>query len=96
VVRYFYAWTPLVVVGTVVLLSLPWLGLIALTIAAIAAVAALAAFAWAIVAAPPAVGRAIGHRWHGRSAAPQPSPALLLAEGRRAQLEGGEREREAR
>jgi osmotically-inducible protein OsmY len=24
-VRYFYAWTPLVIVGTVVLLSLPWL-----------------------------------------------------------------------
>jgi hypothetical protein len=78
-VRYFYAWTPLVVVGTVVLLSLPWLGLIALASAALAAFAALAALASAIVAAPLAVGHAIGHRWHGRSAAPQPSPALSLA-----------------
>jgi hypothetical protein len=81
-VRYFYAWTPLVVVGTVVLLFLPWLALIALVIAALAAVAALAALGWAIVAAPLAVGRAIGHRWHGRSAAPQPSPDLLQAERR--------------
>jgi hypothetical protein len=83
-VRYFYVWTPLVVVGTVVVLSLPWLGLIALMVAALASLAALAALAWAIVAAPLAVGRAIGHRWHARSVAPQPSPALLLAERRRA------------
>jgi hypothetical protein len=45
-VRYFYAWTPLVIVGTVVLLSLPWLGLIALMIASLVALAALAALAW--------------------------------------------------
>jgi hypothetical protein len=83
-VEYFYAWTPLVVVTTVVLLALPWLGLIALLIGALAALAALAALTRAIVAAPLAVGRAIGHRWHGRSAAPQPSPALSLAERRRA------------
>ena len=95
-VRYFYAWTPLVVVGTVILLSLPWLGLVALMIAALAAFAALAALTWAIVAAPLAVGHAIGHRWHGRSAAPQPSPALLLAERRRAKFEVAEREREPR
>jgi hypothetical protein len=81
--RYFYAWTPLVVIGAVVLLALPWLGLIALIIAVPTALAALAALAWAIVAVPLAAGRAIGHRWHGRSAAPQPSPALLLAERRR-------------
>jgi hypothetical protein len=82
-VRYFYAWTPLVIVGTFALLWLPWLGLIALMIAALAAVSALAALTWAMVAAPLAVGRAIGHRWHGRSTALQPSPALLLAERRR-------------
>jgi membrane protein implicated in regulation of membrane protease activity len=82
-VRYFYAWTPLVVVGTV-LLFLPWLGLIALMIAALAVLAVLAGLAWAIVAVPLAVGRAIGHRWRGRSAAPQPGPAVLLAERRRA------------
>lgn len=50
--------------------SMPWLGLIALMIAAVTAVAVLGALAWAMVAAPLAVGRAIGHRWHGRSAAP--------------------------
>jgi hypothetical protein len=92
-VRYFYAWAPLVVVGSV-LLSLPWLALIALVIAALVALTALAALAWAIVEVPLAVSRAIGHGWHGRSAAPQPSPALLLAERRRAWLEVGERERE--
>jgi hypothetical protein len=82
-VRYFYAWTPLVVVGAVIFLSLPWLGLIALMTTALTALAAVAALAWATVAASLAVGRAIGHRWHGRSAAPQPSPALLPAERRR-------------
>jgi hypothetical protein len=81
-VRYFYAWAPLVVVGTVVLLFLPWLALIALVIAALAALAALTALAWAIVEVPLAVGRAIGHRWHGRSAPPQPSAARSLAERR--------------
>jgi hypothetical protein len=94
-VRYFYAWTPLVIVGTVILLALPWLGLLALMIAGLAALAALAALTWAIVAAPLAVGRAIGHRWHGQSAAPQPS-ATLLAERRRASPEVGEPERETR
>jgi hypothetical protein len=92
--RYFYLWTPLVVVGAVVLLALPWLGLIALMVATLAALAALAALTWTIVAAPLAVGRAIGHRWHGQSAAPQPSPALLPVERRRTQLEATERESE--
>ena len=64
--RYFYAWTPPVLIGAVVLLSLPWLGLIALAIFGLAAVALLAALVWAIVAAPIAVGRAIGRRWRGR------------------------------
>jgi hypothetical protein len=82
--RYFYAWAPFVVVGAVLLLSLPWLGLIALVFAVLAALATLATLAWAIVAAPLAVGRAVGRRLHGRSAAPQPSPALSLAERRRA------------
>jgi hypothetical protein len=36
-VRYFYAWTPLVIVAAVVPLSMPWLGLIALTIGALLA-----------------------------------------------------------
>lgn len=50
-VSYFYSWTPLVVVGTVLLLGLPWLGLVALLVFALLALALLAAFAWAIVIA---------------------------------------------
>jgi hypothetical protein len=78
-VRYFYAWTPLVLVGTVVILSLPWLGLIAFMIAALVAVAAPVALAWATVAATRGVGRAIALRWHA-DAVPQYKPALLPAE----------------
>lgn len=62
-VGYFHSWAPLVIVGAVVLLSLPWLGLIALMVFALAVLAASAAFVWALVAAPIAVGRAVGrHR----------------------------------
>jgi hypothetical protein len=61
-VRCFYAWTPLVIVATVLLLSLPWLGLIALMIAAPFALVAVAALAWAILAAPYMLGRAISRR----------------------------------
>ena len=76
-VRYFYAWTPLVFVGTVVLLSLPYLGLIALVIYALVALAALA---WAIVYVPYLLGRAIGRRWHSRTdASPLTAAALSPA-----------------
>jgi len=83
-VRYFYAWTPLVIVGTVTFLSLPWLGLIALMIFALVALVTLAALAWAIVAAPYLLIRSIGRRWHGRGVAHQRSAALSLAERERA------------
>ncbi len=76
-VRYFYAWTPLVIVGTVVILSLPPLGLIALMVVALVAVAALAALAWAIVSAPYVLGRAISCRWQGRRL-PSPRTAAVL------------------
>ena len=76
-VRYFYAWMPLVIVGTVAILSLPWLGLIALMIFAIVAVGALAALAWGIVVVPYTLGRAISRRWHGRTIAiPRTAPLL--------------------
>ena len=76
-VRYLYAWTPLVIVGTVVLLSLPWLGLIALMIVSLGALVALAGLAWAIVLMPYMLGRAIIRRWHSRSgASPRTAPAL--------------------
>jgi hypothetical protein len=90
-VRYFYALTPLVIVGTVFLLSLPWLGLVALMIVALVALGALGALAWAIVAAPYLLIRSIGRRWHGRSVTHQPSAALSLADGERAWLEMVER-----
>jgi hypothetical protein len=77
-VRYFYAWTPLVIVGTVVLLSLPWLGLIALMIFALVALAALA---WTIVFVPLKLSRAISRRWHlRRSASLRTAAALSPAE----------------
>jgi hypothetical protein len=38
--RYLYAWTPLVNLGTVALLTLPWLGLLALVILSLFAHAA--------------------------------------------------------
>ena len=82
--RYFYAWTPFVIVGTVVLLSLPWLGLIALMVLALVALVALAALASAIVAVPYVLVRSIGRRWQARGVVHQPSPALSLAERERA------------
>ena len=83
-VRYFDAWTPLVIVGTVALLSLPWLGLIALVIFALVALAALAALAWAIVFVPYMLGRAVSHHWQDGRVAHRPTPALSLAERRNA------------
>ena len=72
-VRYFYAWTPLVIVGTICILSLPWLGLIALMIVSLVALT----FALAIVSVPYILGRAIIRRWHGRSdAVRRAAPAL--------------------
>jgi membrane protein implicated in regulation of membrane protease activity len=77
--RYFYAYTPFVIVGTVFLLALPWLGLVALMVFALVALAALAALTWAIVAVPYMLVRSLGHRWQERSVAHQ-RPALSLAE----------------
>jgi hypothetical protein len=76
-VRYFYAWTPLVIVATVVLLSLPWLSLIALVIVSLVALAALA---WAIVSVPLLLSRSISRRWDIRSgASPRTAAALSPA-----------------
>jgi membrane protein implicated in regulation of membrane protease activity len=82
--RYFYAYTPFIIVGTVFLLALPWLGLIALMVFALVALAALAALAWAIIAAPYFLVRSLGRRWQERSGADQPRPALSLVERRTA------------
>jgi hypothetical protein len=73
---YFYAWTPLVVVTAVFVLSMPWLGLIALMIVAVVAVGVLGALAWAVVIVASLLGRAISRRWHlGSDASPRAAPA---------------------
>jgi hypothetical protein len=81
-VRHFYAWAPLVIVTTIVLLSLPWLGLIALTLFVLVALVALAALAWAVVFVPYTLGRAISRRWHLPAGA-SPRKAAGLSSARR-------------
>jgi hypothetical protein len=69
---YFYKWTPFVLVGAVILLSLPWLGLIALIIVSLVALPALAL---AIVYVPYLLIRAIRRSWQGQSGATALTPA---------------------
>jgi hypothetical protein len=76
---YLYAWTPLFIVGTVVLLALPWFGLIALMIVSLVALPALA---WAIVIVPYMLIRAISRRLQGRSDA-SPGTAAAVSPARR-------------
>jgi hypothetical protein len=59
-VAYFFKWIPLVGIAAVFILSLPWLGVIALMVVA----AALAALAAATVYVPYRFGRKIIHNWH--------------------------------
>ena len=69
-VRYFYAWTPLALIAALVLLALPWLGLIALLVVSLVALPALA---FVTVVAPYLLVQAIARRLHGGiSASPQP------------------------
>ena len=76
-VRYFYAWTPLLIVGAGVLLSLPWLGVIALMLVALVLLVALAALGYAIAWALRELSGTICHRWHSRNGARQGmAPAL--------------------
>jgi hypothetical protein len=62
--RYFYKGMPLVIVATIVVLSLPWLGLIALLIVSLVALPALA---FAIFFVPYMLIRAIARGWQGPS-----------------------------
>lgn len=78
-VEYFYAWTPLLIIGTVLLVSLPWLGPVVLLVGALAVLLALAALLWAIVVLPYRLGRAIGRRWHGRGGVRPRTPAAVTA-----------------
>jgi hypothetical protein len=76
-VRYFFSWTLVVIVGAIVFLSLPWPGLIALFVVSLAALAALA---FGFVLVPYALIRAASHRWHGRSAAPRTAAVATFRE----------------
>jgi hypothetical protein len=78
--NYFYKWTPILIVGTIVLFGLPWLGLMALIFVALVVVGALGALAFAIAWMVETVSRAIGHGWHELSgAALRMAPALSPA-----------------
>ena len=81
-VRYFYDLGPFVILGTVLLLSLPWLGFIALMFVALVALVALAALGWATVVVPYKLTRALSRRWHNRASA-SPRTAAALSPGRR-------------
>jgi hypothetical protein len=79
-VRYFYAWTPLVIVfGTATLLAVPYLALIALMVVSLVVLAALAR---AIASVLHLLSRAIRRRWQSRASAGQ-RPAPILASVRR-------------
>jgi hypothetical protein len=73
-VRYFHGWTRLLTVGTICILSLPSLGLIALMIVLLVV---LPASALAIVSVPYLLGRTITRRWHGRGEAVRRATAPL-------------------
>jgi hypothetical protein len=59
---YFYKWIPLFIIGTLFLLGLPWLGLIALIFVLFTFVSALVALAFAVSRAVGNLGRALGQR----------------------------------
>lgn len=66
--NYFYKWIPVFILGTIFILGLPWLGLIAVIVVAGALFGALAALAVAIARVVGALSRAISHGWHRGSA----------------------------
>ena len=72
-VRYFYAWTPFVFIGTLFILALPWLGLIALMVAALGGLAALAG---AFVVLPYFLVRTIARRLHAGQRDTEPELVL--------------------
>ena len=85
-VRYFYAWTPLVIVATLVLLSAPWLGLIALIVVSLVALPALAL---ALVVAPYLLVHAISRSWQGRRNASRRQAVASAPSAQRATLRKG-------
>jgi hypothetical protein len=94
VVRYFYSLTPLFLVGTLVLLSLPWLGVIALMFVLFALLEAVAALALAIASTLGMARHAISRR-QVREPALSATPTQLLPAGATVLLASGRSEREA-
>lgn len=94
---YLHTWTPAAFfLGTVVILTTPFLGLIVLLVVLLAVLAALAALAGAIIAAPYLLGRSAHRRWQERRSADQPMAVLSPAQHYNTQLaireaEGGAR-----
>jgi hypothetical protein len=79
-VRYFYLWTPVfVVLGTFLVLSSPYLALIVLMLLV---PATLVAAAWALVAVPRALVRAVRSRIRNRTATGTAAAALTPVERR--------------
>jgi uncharacterized iron-regulated membrane protein len=72
--RYWYVWTPFVIVGTVVFLSLPWLGPIALMVVSLFVVVALAG---AVVWVAHLLTWAISRGLHARPGTSQRPAAIL-------------------
>jgi hypothetical protein len=85
-VRYFYAWAPLAFIAALVVLSLPWLGLIALFVVALVALPALA---FAIVVAPYLLVQAINRRFHYRTSASSPRAAAQAPAARQPTFQKG-------
>jgi hypothetical protein len=78
--RYPYAWAPVVVViGTAVVLAVPYLALIALIFVLVAALAAVTALAWTTITALFVRGRVAHRRWRPQQGGGQPSPVLSQA-----------------
>jgi hypothetical protein len=73
--RYFYKWTPFVIVGSIVFLSIPWLGVIALLIVSLVALPMLA---FAVVFVPYTLIRAVRRGWQGQHR-PRPRTAATLS-----------------
>jgi len=71
VLSYCYSWTPLVIVMTVVLLALPWLGLIALFVFSLLLFGLLATLVWTVIWVPRTVTLAVHDRWRVRDTANQ-------------------------
>src|SRR6478735_890376 len=63
VLSYCYSWTPVVILMTVVLLALPWLGLIALFVFSLLLFGLLATLVWTVIWVPRTLTMAVRNRW---------------------------------